>query len=136
MVDRYWWADIFDRIYTIVKKRLTAELKRSYPLIYITNDNSVTKNNEFPTVFMHEISSPEIGQTLEADEIYGITETIQIDVYAKSMTTVKNVTPHVVMNMKRLMFSMVTGPLYTTVDGVSYGFVRCRRTITKTDTIK
>ncbi len=135
MVDRYWWADLFDRIFTIVKKRLTAELKRSYPKLYITSDNSVTKDNEFPTVFVHEISNPETAQTLEANEIYGITETIQIDVYAKSMTTVKKVTPHAVMNMKRLMFSMVSGPIYTTVDGISYGFVRCRRTFTHSDSI-
>ena len=135
MVDRYWWADLFDRLFTIVKKRLTAELKRSYPKLYITSDNSVTNDNEFPTVFVHEISNPETAQTLEANEIYGITETIQIDVYAKSMTTVKKVTPHVVMNMKRLMFSMVSGPIYTTVDGISYGFVRCRRTFTHSDSI-
>ena len=135
MVDRYWWADLFDRLFTIVKKRLTAELKRSYPKLYITSDNSVTNDNEFPTVFVHEISNPETAQTLEANEIYGITETIQIDVYAKSMTTVKKVTPHVVMNMKRLMFIMVSGPIYTTVDGISYGFVRCRRTFTHSDSI-
>lgn len=133
MVDALWWADLFDRIYTIIKKRLTAELRRSYPKLDITNDNSVTKNNEFPTVFIHEISSQETAQTLEANEIYGITETIQIDVYAKSMTTVKKVTPYAVMNMKRLMFTMVSGPIYTTVDGISYGFVRCRRTFTHND---
>lgn len=135
MVDRYWWADLFDRIFTIVKKRLTAELNTAYPKLDITSDNSVTKDNKFPTVYIHEISNPETAQTLEANEICGITETIQIDVYAKNMTTVKAVTPHAVMNMKRLMFSMVSGPIYTTVDGISYGFVRCRRTFTHSDSI-
>lgn len=135
MVDKYWWADLFDRIFTIVKKRLTAELNTAYPNLDITSDNSVTKDNKFPTVYIHEISNPETAQTLEANEIYGITETIQIDVYAKNMTTVKAVTPYAVMNMKRLMFSMVSGPIYTTVDGISYGFVRCRRTFTHSDSI-
>ena len=136
MVDnKLWWADIFDRIYTIVKKRLTTELEETYPNIYITNEDSVTKDNEFPTVYIHELPTNEIADDLEADTIFGINSTIQIDVYAKNMTTVKGVMPYAVMNMKKLMYKMNAGPLYTTVDGVAYGFVRCRRRITHNDSL-
>ena len=135
MVDKNWWANIFDRIYTIVKKRLTTELEETYSQIYITNEDSVTKDNEFPTVYIHELPTREIADDLEAETINGINSTIQIDVYAKNMTTVKSVMPYAVMNMKKLMYKMTAGPLYTTVDGVAYGFVRCRRIITHNDSL-
>ncbi len=133
--NKLWWADLFDRIYTTIKARLTKELKDKYSDVYITNEDSVTKDNEFPTVYIHELPTREIGDDLEADTIYGVNSTIQIDIYAKNMTTVKAVMPYVVMNMKKLMYKMTAGPLYTTVDGVAYGFVRCRRRITHNDSL-
>lgn len=76
-----WIYTFENRIYTIVKTRVTKSLGTTYKNLTFTMDEEPSDpTNHFPTVLIHYLPFAEIGNTLDGLDINAMESTVQIDV--------------------------------------------------------
>ena len=122
------------QIFSLVKAKFSAKIKEKYKdLNFTTSDKSSTKA-KFPTVYIHMLESPEIGETLEGTEINGVNATFQIEVTDnQSQARADEVSKEVLRIMKTMRFKAVGMPFHDN-SGDTYRTVsRYRRGIADND---
>ena len=98
---------------------------------YETNQKPI-----FPTVYIHELSGLEQGQTLDGQTVNAVLETIQVDISSNtSGSDVRLVTATVANVFKELRFDVVGMPTYGKSDGIYTSTMRFRRLYGANDTI-
>lgn len=105
-----------------------------FPKISFTTEIS-DSTPSFPNVYIHELESSEVGNSIPNQEIHAIRDTIQIDV----STNVNKSEAHIVANavvraMKVLRYSTVTVPIYSKLNNVHRYTIRFRRIVASGDT--
>ena len=101
------------QIFSLIKAKFSAKIKEKYKdLNFTTSDKSSTKA-KFPTVYIHMLESPEIGETLEGTEINGVNATVQIEVTDnQSQARADEVSKEVLRVMKTMRFKAVGMPFH------------------------
>lgn len=101
------------QIFSLVKAKFSTKIKEKYKdLNFTTSDKSSTKA-KFPTVYVHFMESPEIGETLEGTEINGVNATFQIEVTDnQSQARADEVSKEVLRIMKIMRFKAVGMPFH------------------------
>jgi hypothetical protein len=74
-----WIQTLENRIYTIIKTRLSKKLSSTYPDLYFTQDSTLIKDDKFPTISF-DFSGNETATTTEQG-IRGYISKIEIRVY-------------------------------------------------------
>lgn len=74
-----WVQKTENRIFTIIKTRITKQLSSKYPKLYITSDSTLIKDDQFPSISI-EFTSEETGSTTE-NGIRAIKSSVEIRVY-------------------------------------------------------
>ena len=128
--------DIEARVYSRVKNKYPQNLKQKFPDTFFTRDNRVKDDPQFPTVYVHQLSSVEQGQDLQNDDICAILSTFQIEVTDnESMDNAKEVMDNVCKTMKSMRFSIVSMPEFRNTQDVYRIVGRFRRLIASLDTL-
>lgn len=115
MLDR-----IESQVLSRVKYGFSKSIAEKYPdLNFTTSDKSSTKA-KFPTVYIHMMDSPEIGETLEGTSLNGTNAAIQADVLDnQSNNRTDEVAREVLRIMKSMGFKVISMPIHNN-DGNEY----------------
>lgn len=136
MANNDWFYNLESKIFTILKTRITKNLKSKYPDIFCTRSGRVNSEPVFPTVYIHELPGIETGEDLDNTGINAILETLQVDVTTnQSMQDCTWVMMEVMSQLKALRFNMTAMPTYLIEDNIYRGIVRARRLIGSDDSL-
>lgn len=128
-----WYYDIETDIFTQVKYRLNQALLTRFPDLYITMDDAIIQEPQFPTVYIHFMQSVEEAQTLENTSVNAINCTIQFEVTVskeQGMNAARIVMAELTTAFKQLAFSVVSLATFTNSSQDTKRMVgRCRRMI-------
>lgn len=118
------------QIFSLIKAKFSAKIKEKYKdLNFTTSDKSSTKA-KFPTVYVHFMESPEIGETLEGTEINGVNATFQIEVTDnQSQARADEVAKEILRIMKSMRFKTVGMPFHDNSGDTYRTISRYRRPI-------
>lgn len=135
-----WVYTVENQIYTTVAYRAKKELIADYPTIFFTMDaEPENTDSHFPTVFIHFLPNPEIGETLDGQDINAITSTVQIEVTTSKEQKQKGarlIAWEVVEQFKKLRYSVVLAPeVKNTGNDTNYCVARVRRVIGNADSL-
>ena len=132
-----WTTNIGSAVLSKLRSKGTKELVKTYPDINFTDSDRAPSTPKFPTVYYKEISSPEIGQTLDGASLNGVLYSVQIEVTDNGTTSVttRDVTDKVVDIMKEMRFQVVGTPEFKNTQNVFRMVARFRRTIGYNDVI-
>lgn len=118
---------------TQLRIRVTNMVGESYPDISFTNMSS-DKTPTFPNVYIHELESAELGNTLENKSIRAIRENLQIEVATNTTKTdAKNVANACSLALKQMSFSLLSMPVYMRINNVHRFVIRAQRTVASGD---
>lgn len=132
-----WTSDIGTTVFSRIKAKGMAELKKAYPNINFTQSDRSSTTPKFPTVFCKDISSPEQGQTLDGQSVNAVLYSVQIEVTDNGSTfiTAKTVMNKIVDYMKEMRFQIVGTPEFQNTSNVYRMVARFRRMIGANDVI-
>lgn len=118
------------QIFSRVKAGFSSKIKAKYPdLSFTTVDKSSTKP-KFPTVYIHLIGSPEIGQDLDCTTVNAVNATFQVDVTDnQSQARAKEVADEVFIQMKRMRFLAKVIPNFDNTGDIFRSVARYNRVI-------
>ena len=133
MADNDWVYSIESKIFTIVKTRLNTALLSTYPNLLVTQQQKLSEEPKFPTVYIQMLDSPEVGSDLDNLTINGILATFEVHITvskAQGMSGLRKVQAAVTDNFKKLRFNMVTRGEFTRETDDTYTSIsRFRRVI-------
>lgn len=134
--------DLETRVFSRINNKVKSKLKSEYPRLSCTNSdrNIETKdkdsNDDYPLIYVHELSSPEIGSTLDGETINGLLSSFEITVFADSnQDDAKVVMNEVVLVMKSMRYQMIGSPFNDNDNGLYRRIARFRRVIGASDTL-
>lgn len=135
-----WVYTVENQIYTTIAYRAKKELIKDYPTIFFTMDaEPENTDSHFPTVYIHFLPNPELGQTLDGLGINAITSTVQIEVTTskeQKQKGARQIAWEVVEQFKKLRYEVVFTPeVMNTGNDTNYCVARVRRTIGNADSI-
>lgn len=103
-----WYAELESKIFTIVKTRMTKKYKEKYPTIGFESEDTNRVPTNSPTVYFHEINSPEMANNLENNVVNMVRENIEIEVYSlKNKAECHDISAYARAEMKALGFSII-----------------------------
>lgn len=132
-----WIEDAESKIYSKVKAKTIAELKKTYPDINFTMEDNVNDITKFPSVYMF-FDFVEQGKTLDIGGINAVLMTVQTRVSvtsAQGITVAKKVNVKVRDALNELGFSTGGSPIPTTRNDTKQINSRYSRTIGYNDSI-
>ena len=128
--------DIQARVFSRIKNTFPKNLKTKYPNISFTTSDRVADNPQFPTVYIHEMSSQELGRDLSGTTINAIRSTFQIEVYDNnSMDNVQTVMSSVIAIMKKMRYEVTSMPEFKNSTETYRSVTRFRRVIGSGETL-
>ena len=132
-----WISKLGSNILSRLRTKCTKELIKNYPNINFTDSDRSPSTPKFPTVYYKEISSPEIGQTLDGASLNALLYSVQIEVTDNGETSLatKNVMDKVEDIMKEMRFQIVGTPEFQNTQNVFRMVARFRRPIGYNDVI-
>lgn len=105
-----------------------------YPKISFTNEVS-DKQADFPNVYIHELESSEVGNSIPNQTIHAIRDTIQIDVSTNAnRSDARTVINACIRAMKVLRYSVTASPVYIKTNNIHRYVIRVRRVVANGDT--
>ena len=72
MVDNSWAFELGNTIFYVVKSRAEPVLQKKFQDVYITDEGETNQKPIFPTVYIHELSGLEQGQTLDGQTVNAV----------------------------------------------------------------
>ena len=111
MVDLY---NLETQVFSLIKAKFSPKIKEKYTdLNFTTVDKSISGETKFPTVYVHMMESPEIGETLEGTVLNGVNVTFQVkSTDNESQTKADEVSKEVLRIMKSIGFKAVGIPFH------------------------
>ena len=125
-----WTDNIETTVFSRVKIEGTIALKKAFPNINYTAENASDDEPKFPSVYVQELPSSEVGQDLEGTAINGILSSFQVDVSDNdNKQNCKKVMGKVIESMKKVRFEVTSMPIYRKENNVWIATARFRRAI-------
>lgn len=120
-------------ITTQLKVRVPKLIGSSYPNMSFVNEVS-DNTPSFPNVYVHELGSAELGNTIDNSEIHAVRNTVQIEVTTnQTKSDARKVVNACIEAMKTLRYSVVATPVYTKVNNIHRFVIRVRRVVASGD---
>lgn len=123
-------------VFSRLLNKYGSKLSKKYPNINFTTSDREPVNPSFPTVYVHELSSAEIGLTLDGFDISGINSNIQIEVIDNvNPENVRNVFKSILTGMKEMGYRIISMPVSQNTQAVYKQVARFSRVVGNGDTI-
>lgn len=133
---------IFERpsdVYTIVKRNLHSHFIGKYPDLYITQELRSLDDVQLPTVVIHFLGSPEIGNDIQGEDICGMLLTAEYRVTVSGdmgISVAREISTEIVSEFKKLRFSVTASAEFNyEANGTVVMVGRLRRIFGAGDTI-
>lgn len=104
--ENQWAYDLESTVVALVRAKSLPQLKKKYPKIRITDEESTSTEAVFPTAYIHMIGGNERGKTLDGRSINSVNATFQLDVTANKKADCKNVTDILSEIFKQMRFEI------------------------------
>lgn len=134
--DNQWAYDLDKIIYSIVSARAKEQLVAKYPTLFVTDEEETSSNPQFPTVYIHSLSSVEEGADLDGQTINAVRATVQVKVSTnKDSSDAREVMSAIADIFKTMRFKAIAMPEIKTSGGIYRSDARFRRIIGANDTL-
>ena len=135
-VSETWFAEIESTVFTDVQYDLKTKPNAPFPNLNCTTVNVDDTLSKFPTMYLHELPSVEVGMDLTNRTVNAIRCTIEIQVFSnKSEQEVRKILAHATLVMKGLRFNVAAFPDPLTGNKIASGVARYTRIIGNGDKI-
>lgn len=104
--ENQWAYDLESTVVALVRAKSLPQLKKKYPKIKITDEESTSTEAVFPTVYIHMIGGNEKGKTLDGRSINSVNATFRLEVTANKKTDCKKVTDTLSEIFKQMRFEI------------------------------
>ena len=123
-------------VFSRLLNKYGSELATKYPNINFTTSDREPVSASFPTVYVHELSTQEIGMTFDNLDISGVNSNIQIEVVDNvSPDNVRDVFKVILTGMKEMGYNIVSLPVSQNTQATYKQIARFNRVIGNGDTI-
>jgi hypothetical protein len=129
-----WWAEIEPKVFNVTKARMKKALADTFPDIFYTSQIQTIKESDFPCVYIHMVDSYEMGEDTERLTINAVNATFQCEAYTNTdQDDCVAIMMAMISQLKKMRFSVVGFPSYSSNGNVFRGVVRARRVIGAND---
>ena len=104
--DNQWAYDLESTVVALVRAKSLPQLKKKYPKIRITDEESTSTEAVFPTAYIHMIGGNEKGKTLDGRSINSVNATFRLEVTANKKADCKKVTDTLSEIFKQMRFDI------------------------------
>lgn len=139
-IDNLWVFDNETRIISNLNSFAIPVLKQNFTNmkfqegITITNLKSRLTGTIFPTIYVHEMSGTEKGQTIDGQTINAVADTYQVDVIVNTQQSdAKKILAIVASVFKRMRFEVISMPEFDSEEKIYRSTARFRRLIAAND---
>lgn len=139
-IDNLWVFDNETKIISNLNSFAIPVLKQNFANmkfqqgITITNLKSRLTGTIFPTIYVHEMSGTEKGQTIDGQTINAVTATYQVDVIVNTQQSdAKKILAIVANVFKRMRFEVISIPEFDSEEKIYRSTARFRRLIAAND---
>ena len=139
-IDNLWVYDNETRIISNLNSFAIPVLKQNFTNmkfqegITITNLKSRLTGTIFPTIYVHEMSGTEKGQTIDGQTINAVTATYQVDVIVNTQQSdAKKILAIVASVFKRMRFEVISMPEFDSEEKIYRSTARFSRLIAAND---
>lgn len=123
-------------VFSRLLNKYGAELATKYPNINFTTSDREPVSASFPTVYVHELSSQEVGSTLDGIDISGVNSNIQIEVTDNaSPDNARYVFKVLLKGMKELGYNIISMPVSQNTQAIYKQIARFNRVYGNGDVI-
>lgn len=120
---------------------VTTQLKVLVPQLTNNRYETISFSNEvsdnmpsFPNVYVHELESSEVGNSIPNKTIHAIRDTFQIEVTTNTSKSDARIVINACVNaMKSLGYGLTMTPVYTKVNNIHRFVIRMRRILANGD---
>ena len=131
-----WVYDIESRVFTIVKGKTEKTVRNKFPTVKYTTSDTSDQSAVFPTIYIHELNSPEDGRDLECDTVNSIFCTFEVKVTVDSKREdSKWIAKQITEAFRELKFHTLMFPITTGHNATFETIMRVRRMISNNDTL-
>ena len=139
-IDNLWVFDNETRIISNLNSFAIPVLKQNFTNmkfqegITITNLKSRLTGTIFPTIYVHEMSGTEKGQTIDGQTINAVADTYQVDVIVNTQQSdAKKILAIVASVFKRMRFEIISMPEFDSEEKIYRSTARFSRLIAAND---
>lgn len=139
-IDNLWVFDNETKIISNLNSFAIPVLKQNFANmkfqqgITITNLKSRLAGTIFPTIYVHEMSGTEKGQTIDGQSINAVTATYQVDVIVNTQQSdAKKILAIIANVFKRMRFEVISMPEFDSEEKIYRSTARFRRLIAAND---
>ena len=104
--ENQWAYDLESTVVALVRAKSLPQLKKKYPKIRITDEESTSTEAVFPTAYIHMIGDNEKGKTLDGQSINSVNATFRLEVTANKKADCKKVTDTLSEIFKQMRFDI------------------------------
>ena len=104
--ENQWAYDLESTVVALVRAKSLPQLKKKYPKIRITDEESTSTEAVFPTAYIHMIGGNEKGKTLDGQSINSVNATFRLEVTANKKADCKKVTDTLSEIFKQMRFEI------------------------------
>ena len=104
--ENQWAYDLESTVVALVRAKSLPQLKKKYPKIRITDEESTSTEAVFPTAYIHMIGGNEKGKTLDGRSINSVNATFRLEVTANKKADCKKVTDTLSEIFKQMRFNI------------------------------
>ena len=104
--ENQWAYDLESTVVALVRAKSLPQLKKKYPKIRITDEESTSTEAVFPTAYIHMIGGSEKGKTLDGRSINSVNATFRLEVTANKKADCKKVTDTLSEIFKQMRFEI------------------------------
>lgn len=134
--DNQWAYDLDKIIYSVVSARAKEQLAAKYSELFITDEEETSSSPQFPTVYIHSLSSVEEGADLDGQTINAVRATVQVKVSTnKDSSDAREVMSVIADIFKTMRFKVIAMPEIKASGGIYRSDARFRRIIGANDTL-
>ena len=140
MANQMWYAELEDRVFTVLHTKLEDAISTRYPYLVgkvtYTSDYEVNSLPHLPAVWFRQIDSDEIMEDIYGKTVNGIYMRCQLEVYAQDERTAKRLAYEGMNAMKSMGFSAYFLPKRSASrTGIARFVARYRRNIGADDAL-
>ena len=104
--ENQWAYDLESTVVALIRAKSLPQLKKKYPKIRITDEESTSTEAVFPTAYIHMIGGNEKGKTLDGRSINSVSATFRLEVTANKKADCKKVTDTLSEIFKQMRFDI------------------------------
>lgn len=127
-------ADLFNidkQVATVLRAKCVSKFQNTFPNIYVTTSDKNVKNPAFPNIYVKDLESVTIGETVGRNSITGLRSYIQIEVTDNEKEkTCKDIMKYIIGLMTKMKYQLVATPFTDNTTSDFRCICRFRRALT------